>query len=135
MKVFDYLGETRRIQVQHLNLRFYNGIVPNWMFAATISKYAELHTIRFSFQPRPKRKNLSQFEWPAQDVREGWHSQKELMLKDLHLKTIEHSRHDGEFNFVLSNGERTESESYKKMVEFKLPPRISKLIIYYGYYG
>ena len=40
------------------------------------------------------------------------------MLKDLHLKTIEHSRHDGEFNFVLSNGVRTESESYEKMVEF-----------------
>ena len=49
------------------------------------------------------------------------------MLEDLHLKTIEHSKSDGEFNFVLSNGERTESESYEKMVEFQLPKKINRV--------
>ena len=57
------------------------------------------------------------------------------MLEDLLLKTIEHSKSDGEFNFVLSNGERTESESYEKMVEFQLPKKINRVVIYYSYYG
>jgi hypothetical protein len=80
------------------------------MFQATVKKYADLHTIRFSKQQRTKRRNLSEFEWPSLEIRGVWHQQK-FMLEDLHLKTIEHSKSDGEFNFVLSNGERTDSES------------------------
>ena len=57
------------------------------------------------------------------------------MLKDLCLSAVEYNKRDKEFNFILSNGARTESDSFEKMTHYRFEERICRVLIFYHYSG